>query len=189
MTLPRACRRRVAAHTLTLYLAGELPPEAAHAVQAHLAACPLCARACGDQRLAQRLLRSLTMERPVPPEVDARIQQTLRAGARVPRGAGSLLYLWSTRAASKRGGIQRAPASPRGAFPGVAIVLGAALLLAVGLAGVGGLPALSLPVSGPDSGLTQPTVTVSSVRKGPSSTGNDAGNFFTGGGGGRQQLH
>ena len=191
MTYPPTCRRRLAAHTLTLYLAGELSPRAAQAVQEHLVACPLCARACEDQRLAQRLLRTLTMERPVPAEVDARIQRSLRAGAGAQLGAGSLRFLRSTRAASKRGRIERAQseqAPPRGAFPGVAIVLGAAMLLAIGLEGIGGLPSLSLPLSGSDSSVSHATVTVSSGRKGPSSTGNDAGAFFAGGGGGRQQL-
>lgn len=188
MTYPPTCRRRLAAHTLTLYLAGELSPRAAQAVQDHLVACPRCARAAEDQRLAQRLLRTLTMERPVPAEVDARIQQSLRAGARAQLGAGSLRFLWSTRAASKRGRIERAQATPKGAFPGVAIVLGAAMLLAIGLEGIGGLPSLSLPVSGSDSSLSHATVTVSSGQKGPSPTGNDAGAIFTGGGGGRQQL-
>lgn len=188
MTSPiqHTCRRHLAAQTLTLYLAGELSPERARAVQAHLVSCPLCARACEDQRLAQRLMRSLTMERPLPLELDMRIRRSLEPGACVARGASSLRFLRSTRPATRGSGVHSAAVGPRGAFPGVSVVLGVALLLVVGLAGIGGLPALSLPVSG--SGLSHPSTIASPSPHAPSSGANDSGYFYSGGGSGHQQL-
>jgi anti-sigma factor RsiW len=207
MTLRPSWRGHLSGQWVTLYLAGELAPEDAAATQAHLVACDTCARVCEDQRLAQRLLRARTMERPLPAELDARIQASLRARTDSPRGAASLRFLWATRQARRRveprphvaatdssSAHERplapplAPAKRHGSFPGVAAVLAMALLLFVALGGVmPPLPTLTLPVVG--AGATHPKLAVTPTpNRAAEPVHHPSGTIAPNGAGGRQQM-
>lgn len=190
--IPRpSWRRHLSAQRVTLYLAGELSPDDAQAAQEHLISCQACARVCEDQRLAQRLLRAHTMERPLPAALDLRIQTSLRARSSFPRGAPSLRFLWATRPVRRRLSLRPTPASdavraPRhGAFPGVAAVLAVALLVFVAIGGVmPPLPALTLPIVG--AGAQHPRAVATPTPNNISSPVNDPVRSV--GAGGRQQM-
>jgi len=66
---------------LMLYVAGELPPDAARALEAHLASCGRCAREAATIRRGQDALRLLDREPTVRPEAMAALRARLRQAA------------------------------------------------------------------------------------------------------------